>query len=183
MPHRLIRYQQSGDLHFVTFSCYRRRQYLRSSPAPDLFERSLETMRARYDFFVIGYVIMPEHVHILLSEPKRGALATALQALKLSVGVQRTERPFWQARYYDFNVFTERKRIEKLKYIHRNPVMRGLVAEPEDWALSSFRHYQTGERGTVEIESPRTAARRGQADNSHISKSRCGAPKIILEPK
>ena len=45
---------------------------------------------------------------------------------------------FWQARFYDFNVWTERKRIEKLRYIHRNPVERGLVSSPEQWRWSSF---------------------------------------------
>src|SRR5208337_4956778 len=55
----------------------------------------------------------------------------------------------WQVRYYDYPVWTEAKRIEKLKYIHRNPVHRGLVARPEDWPWSSYRHYATGEVGTV----------------------------------
>lgn len=87
---------------------------------------------------------MPEHVHLLVSEPEKGLLADALKALKLSVALRTQERPFWSARYYDFNVFTEKKRIEKLKYIHRNPVTRGLVGAAEDWVWSSFLHYATG---------------------------------------
>ena len=75
--------------------------------------------------------------------------------------MQRHEKPFWQRRYYDFNVHSEKKRVEKLRYMHRNPVVRGLVTHPEDWKWSSFRHYATGMRGTVEIESFWTAARRG----------------------
>ena len=67
---------------------------------------------------------------------------------------------FWQIRYYDFPVWSERKRIEKLRYIHRNPVKRGLVARPEDWRWSSFVHYTTGADGAVEIESQWTARRR-----------------------
>jgi hypothetical protein len=67
---------------------------------------------------------------------------------------------FWQARYYDFNVWSEKKRIEKLRYIHRNPVRRGLVEKPEDWKWSSFRHYPTGADGVVEIESEWTAHKR-----------------------
>jgi hypothetical protein len=51
--------------------------------------------------------------------------------------------------------------VEKLRYIHRNPVRRGLVAKPEDWKGSSYRHYQTGMPGTVEIESEWTARERG----------------------
>ena len=58
---------------------------------------------------------------------------------------------------YDFNVGSEKKRIEKLRYIHRNPVRRGLVQNPEDWEWSSYRHYRTGEVGVVEIELQWTA--------------------------
>jgi putative transposase len=117
-------------------------------------------MRRRYDFVVCGYVVMPEHVHLLLSEPRKTILSKAIQALKLSVSVQSKERPFWQARYYDFNVHNEEKRVEKLRYMHRNPVHRGLVDKPEEWQWSSFRHYATGFEGTVEIESFWTGARR-----------------------
>jgi putative transposase len=175
MTKGLIRYQQAHDLHFVTFSCYHRLPYLGAPAARSLFEKSLEVMRLRYDFFVTGYVVMPEHVHLLLSEPKKAVLAKALQALKLSVAVQQKQRPFWQARYYDFNVFTERKRVEKLRYMHRNPLARGLAPEPEDWAWSSFRHYATGESSTVEIESHWTAARRDRATTeTHVSEARRG---------
>jgi hypothetical protein len=57
----------------------------------------------------------------------------------------------WQARFYDFNVWTERKRIEKLRYMHRNPVTRGLVLQPAQWRWSSFRSYAHGETGLVRI--------------------------------
>ena len=120
-------------------------------------------MRRRYGFVVAGYVVIPEHVHLLLGEPRKSVLAKVIQALKLSVVMQRKEQPFWQARYYDFNVYSERKRAEKLRYMHRNPVKRGLVAEPAAWAWSSFRHFATSETGTVEIESQWTASRREAA--------------------
>ena len=96
---------------------------------------------------------MPEHVHLLMSEPERGTLASAVQAMKQSVSRKLIagREHFWQARYYDFNVWTAKKRIEKRKYIHRNPVVRGLVERPQDWAWSSLRHYMNGEAGTVEI--------------------------------
>jgi putative transposase len=99
------------------------------------FERALERTRRRYGLCVIGYVVMPEHMHLLLSEPQDGSLAIALQALKQSVSrtlALRGREPFWQARYYDFNVWTAKKETEKLKYLHRNPVTRGLAARPED---------------------------------------------------
>ena len=160
MPVGLRRYQQTRQLHFITFSCYRRLSYLGSDRVRELFESALERIRKKYKWAVIGYVVMPEHVHLLVSEPLRGNLAKAIQALKLSVTMRRRERPFWQARYYDFNVWTAKKETEKLKYIHRNPVTRGLVAKPEDWKWSSYRHYATGCVGTVEIESFWTGWRR-----------------------
>jgi putative transposase len=106
---------------------------------------------------------MPEHVHLLVTEPECGMLAQAMQSLKQGVArtlALRAEDSFWQARYYDFNVWSRGKFIEKLRYIHRNPVKHGLVAKPEDWEWSSFRHYLTGERGVVEIESHWTARER-----------------------
>ncbi len=175
MKGKRIRYQQTGEFHFLTFSCYRRRSYLEPVAAMELFEDALERVRRRYLFLAAGYVAMPEHVHLLVNEPKGALLSRAVQALKLSVSMRRRERPFWQAHYYDFNVSSHEKFVEKLRYIHRNPgapthehcvvgwnpVRRGLVAKPEDWAWSSFRHYQTGMRGTVEIESEWTARERG----------------------
>jgi putative transposase len=160
MTQGLKRYQFAGDLHFITFSCYQCRPYLAAPSARSLFEETLERMRLRYEFWVVGYVVMPEHVHLLVSEPIDRPLANALLALKLSISKQSSQKPFWQSRYYDFNVFSARKRIEKLRYIHRNPVKRGLVSQPIGWRWSSFRHYATGERGTVEIESFWTAALR-----------------------
>jgi len=90
---------------------------------------------------------MPEHVHLLVSEPRRVVLAKALQALKLSVSVQSVKRPLCLTRYYDFNVFSEGKRSEKILYMHQNPVARGLVADAGGWEWSSYRHYATGELG------------------------------------
>ena len=112
---------------------------------------------------MVGHVVMPEHVHLLISEPERGSLALALQMLKQGVSRRLpggSQTRFWQPRYYDFNTWSERKRVEKLRYLHRNPVTRGLVASPEQWAWSSFGHYSTGEDGVVEIESQWTARKR-----------------------
>jgi len=160
MPSRLKRYHQTGEFHFLTFSCYRRSPNLASKASRDLFERCLEEIRKRYVFHVFGYVVMPEHVHLLVSEPARATLAHAIQALKTSVSKQSRYRPFWQVRYYDFNVYSSAKIAEKLRYMHRNPVARRLVSRPEEWKWSSFRHYLNGKRGIVEIESTWTAARR-----------------------
>ena len=161
MPRGLVRYHHTGNFHFITFSCFHRLPHLGSAAARDLLENALERTRRSHRFVDAGYVVMPEHVHLLMGEPLKGTIAGVIHALKLSVTLRRSERPFWQARYYDFNVRTPEKRVEKLRYMHRNPVKRGLVAKPEDWAWSSFLHCATGREGTVEIESEWTAARRG----------------------
>jgi hypothetical protein len=69
MPPRLERRQQTGNLHFITFSCHNRNPYLASPRAASIFEHSLESTRDKYQFHLLGYVVMPEHVHLLLSEP------------------------------------------------------------------------------------------------------------------
>ena len=157
VPSRLKRYQHFGSDHFLTFSSYRRLALLKSDHACRTFEGVLEKVRRWYGFYVFGYVIMPDHVHLLVSEPREDELSAAVQMLKQMVARRMqpggTDRPFWQARYYDFNVITRKKWIEKLRYIHRNPVTRGLVAAPEDWPWSSYPHWLTGEKGAVEIES------------------------------
>jgi putative transposase len=133
--------------------------------ARDIFEAELERAHRWYGFYVSGYVVMPEHVHLLVSEPERKTLAVAIQMLKQNVSrkLRRPgERQFWQTRYYDFPVSSEKKRLEKLHYIHQNPVTRGLVQRPEDWKWSSFLHIATGCEGTVEIESQWTARKRGR---------------------
>jgi putative transposase len=153
MPLNLKRYQREGDDHFITFSCYNREPHLATPSARDIFEDSLELTRQRYQFQILGYVLMPEHVHLLTSEPLDPAipLSKALQSVKLSVSKRLTQRPFWHTRYYDFNTFTHNKRVEKLKYMHRNPVTRGLVQEPQDWRWSSYLFYLTGQPGKVTI--------------------------------
>jgi putative transposase len=168
---KLVRYQQSGCFHFVTFSCYRRQPLLGMATAYGVFERVLEAVRVRYGFVVAGYVLMPEHVHLLVGEPSRSPLSIALQVLKQQTSrklKQRGEVQFWQRRYYDFNVWSEEKRVEKLRYMHRNPVKRGLAERPEQWAWSSFRHYANGQLGTVEIESQWTAFGRGNQLPEHL---------------
>jgi len=164
VPVGLIRYQQSRELHYITFTCYHRSPYLSSPAARDLFETTFERVRRWYEFYINGYVVMPEHVHLLISEPERASLAVALQMLKQIVSRKlqavAAGTPFWQRRYYDFNVWSAEKFDEKLRYIHLNPVRRGLVQAPEDWPWSSFRHLATGADSCVEIESQWTARKR-----------------------
>src|ERR1700749_966596 len=123
MPDGLVRLQGGGDAHFITFSCYQRHALLSSLRSREIFEQSLEKVRQKYRFQLFGYVIMPEHIHLLMSEPHDRALASAIQAIKQSVSRKflTVDGNFWQERYYDFNVFTDRKHVERLRYLHRNP--------------------------------------------------------------
>jgi putative transposase len=116
---------------------------------------------------------MPEHVHLLLSEPEVGSPSTVMQVLKQRTAqallprrkrrnlrqhemfAEESRRALWQARFYDFNVWTTKKRTEKLRYMHRNPVKRGLVDAPEQWRWSSSRFYLFGEGGPVKINEGR----------------------------
>ena len=173
MPSRLKRIYGFRDLHFITCSCYRRRQLLGTRHARDVFLRIFEQVRRKHKFEVAGYVVMPEHFHILIGEPEKGNPSSILQILKQTVarrllkparrrrnnqpmlweeGLPVQNRHFWQARFYDFNVYSNEKRFEKLRYMHRNPVKRGLVSSPELWAWSSFRAYMYTEPSIVKID-------------------------------
>src|SRR6266566_9963444 len=83
VPKNLKRYYGSGDLHFITCSCYHRQPLLGTPHLRDLFLKALEQMRTRYRFVVLGYVVMPEHFHLLISEPQQGTPSTVMQAIKL----------------------------------------------------------------------------------------------------
>jgi putative transposase len=168
----LVRYYGRGDLHFVTFSCHRRKPYLGTRRARDRFVKILERVKARWKFRLIGYVVMPEHVHLLISEPRKGNPSKALQALKqqtsrilkrpkargrqlplrfTDIGVDGNH--FWQRRFYDFNVWSAKKVREKLDYMHANPVKRKLAVHPRDWPWSSWSHYETSQAGLIAIDS------------------------------
>src|SRR5271170_1045977 len=83
MNRKLKRYYGAEDLHFITCSCYRRQPLLATPRLRYMFLTELERMRERYQFVVVGYVIMPEHIHLLISEPQEKNPSTVMQALKL----------------------------------------------------------------------------------------------------
>jgi len=84
-PAGLKRFYGKGHFHFITFSCYRRLPLLKTARARDIFAKELSKIRSEMRFQLIGYVVMPEHVHLLIGEPKQGTPSTVLQRLKLRV--------------------------------------------------------------------------------------------------
>jgi len=173
MRNPLRRYYGRGDLHFVTFSCYQRRALLGTAEARDFFVMILDEVRAHYGFRLAGYVVMPEHVHLLMSEAKEANPSIVLQVLKQRVsrglrggmrgkpegwlspdfaGMGEKDEHFWERRFYDFNVWSEGKVREKIEYMHANPVARGLVEHPGEWRWSSWSEYEKGERGLIRID-------------------------------
>src|SRR6266567_8619275 len=165
MPTKLHRYYGAGYLHFITTSCHQRSALL--GTPQNRFLEVMEQVRRRYRFVVVGYVVMPEPFICMFGEPERGDPSVVMKVLKQSFARRLLGRlraaadprqsclwdtalavgHVWQHRFYDFVVFTEKKRVEKLRYMHRNPVARGLVLAPEQWTWSSYRHYAAGEPG------------------------------------
>ena len=155
MTEGLKRYYGRDHLHFVTFSCYHRMPLLNSPRSRDFFVDTLGKIRDRYQFALVGYVVMPEHVHLLISEPKRGTPSVVLQVLKERASRRISDHSsphFWQSRFYDFNVWSHKKKVEKLLYMHLNPVKRGLVNHPRDWPWSSFGFYKDGSVGLIAVD-------------------------------
>ncbi len=184
MPKGLKRYYGRSDLHFLTFSCYRRLPLLNTMRARNLFVHALGKIRERYHFLLVGYVVMPDHVHLLISEPKKVTPSKVLQILKQRVPQIHPERKrrvsralrakrrrgskaqlrlifpapepelrrFWQRRFYDFDVWSIRKKKQKLDYMHANPGQRKLVKHPRDWPWSSWSFYEGGDAGLVKID-------------------------------
>src|ERR1700685_1267533 len=158
MANKLSRHYGRGHLHFITFTCYRRLPLLRTVRARNAFVQILGETRERYGFSLVGYVVMPEHIHLLISEPAKGTPSTVIQVLKQRVSGRRRRRKskstgqlnlafedgvdalprFWQRRFHDFNVWSLKKRVEKLHYTHMNPLKRKLVEHPRDCDLEQL---------------------------------------------
>jgi len=173
MRNPLKRLYGQSDLHFVTFSCCRRRPLLGTARARDCFVKILDEVRTRQDFRLLGFVVMPEHVHLVMSEPAGRTSSQVLQVLKQRVArallrkrgrANETElrlpfaenptqaKHFWQRRFYDFNVWSEKKLREKLEYMHANPVTRKLVQHPRDWRWSGWAQYSGRGEAMIRID-------------------------------
>jgi putative transposase len=160
MPDGLKRIYGQGDLHFITFSCYRRLPLLNHIASRNIFLQELSLIRTEMDFRLVGYVVMPNHVHLLMSEPQPEMPSAAIQKLKQRVSRKihkskfnpEPHPSFWETRFYDFNVYSTGMRKEKLNYMHANPIIRGLVRHAEDWPWSSWSFYMKDAPGLVPID-------------------------------
>jgi putative transposase len=167
LPHRkkLRRYENPGELRFLTFSCYGRLPLFKNDRIKAAFVEEIAITQIAFSFGLIAWVIMPEHVHLLifphlpeypvstLLKRLRGNFANRvlrqwreleapiLPRLHDSAGKEH----FWQrGGGYDRNVYTEVEIQEKFDYIHNNPVNRKLAARAIDWRWSSARWYECG---------------------------------------
>jgi putative transposase len=133
-----------------------------------------QRMRLRFEMRIYGYVVMPEHVHLLVSKPAPKTLADEIHFLKLSF-TKRLHHTgsFWQKRFYDRNVRDAAEFDEKLGYIHLNPVA-GKRAHRV--GMEQLRHYSLREVGMVEIESEWTALDREMLASGGSARVFLGAP-------
>jgi putative transposase len=133
MTKGLVRYYGTGHLHFITGSCYRRQSQLHTARRRDLFLRILEQTRRKYRFVVHGYVVMPEHFHLLITEPEAGDPSVVMKVVKqrysrelkklgkktavaqIALWVSAPE-PVWQKRFYDF--IMERAQTDRETTLH-----------------------------------------------------------------
>lgn len=171
---RMMRREVPGDVRFVTFSCERRLPLLGNPAIRDLFADRLAAMRTRFGCDLFAWVAMPEHVHIILRPTEHDPLDRVLEFLKKAVArriiarwhelnapiVKKIERPdgsprFWQkGGGFDRNIRHEGEFAREVRYIHRNPVERELVAAPRDWAWSSARWWLGEDPGPVTCDQP-----------------------------
>ena len=163
---RCVRCNEPGHAHYLTFSCFHDLPLLAKDRPRTWFLQALGAAREKHEFHLWGYVVMPEHVHLLLC-PRREdySISTILHAIKRPTAYRaladlrerapafverltvrqgkRTETHFWQAGGgYDRNVTEPRAAHEMLEYVHNNPVRRGLAQTPPDWPWSSARFWE-----------------------------------------
>ena len=158
-----------GQARFVTFSCYHRLPLLNDPKTRKAFVEQIEFQREKHQLRIVAWVIMPEHVHLILC-PLDGQIGSSLRSIKQGFArsmlagwkanqsniIQSLTDPrgvahFWQrGGGYDRNMRDQDELNEKIEYIHWNPVRRELVEQPTEWIWSSARDY-AGETGHIKI--------------------------------
>ncbi len=167
MPRRRI-YDQEKNAQFVTFSCYHRRRMLDCEPLRDTLLDLLAQKLCEYHGICSGYVVMPDHVHLIVWFDKPGELSRFMKSWKQTSSMKLKKMlrgvapqfaskippadPFWQPKYYPFNLFSRKKAEEKLDYMHKNPVTAGLVQRAVDWRWSSAQYFLLGKSSVVPLE-------------------------------
>jgi len=167
MANRRI-YDQERHAHFVTFSCYHRRRMLDCEPLRDKLLELLVQKLDAYCGICSGFVVMPDHVHLIVWFGKPGELSRFMKSWKQTSSMKLKKMlrgvapqfaskipptdPFWQPKYYPFNLYSQKKAEEKLNYMHKNPVTAGLVERATDWRWSSAQHFLLGELSVVPLE-------------------------------
>lgn len=173
MPKKRKIYIGEGHYHYVTFSCYRRKKLLKDERAKQIVVHVLSKVIRNWDVTLTGFVIMPDHVHLILGYMDDGSHSRVIQEIKrvssrlLINYLKDRNYPYldqlkakrsgkevmriWQPRYYDFNLYSEEKLLEKLNYMHQNPVRVGLVIRAEEYKWSSSMYYEFGRSVGVEI--------------------------------
>lgn len=127
MPSRLKRYHGFGHEHFVTFSCYQRLPYLNDDHSRTVFLETLEQLRLRHDFYVFGYVLMPDHIHLLLTPAEDVSIEKAMQYIKGGFSFH-LKSPFdvWERSFKERRIKDEQDYLHHLRYIEQNPVRANL---------------------------------------------------------
>lgn len=164
---KLRHFDHLGTARFVTFICYRRHRYLDDSFARRTVIAELSSLREEHQIKILGYVIMPEHVHLVLWPPDEVRLGPVIGQLKGRISkkilsqhnrhgsvLKRNDGSpaVWQRRCYDHNCRLPKIVIEKINYCHNNPVTRRLSKTPDDWAWSSSRWYSAQGEVMLEID-------------------------------
>jgi REP-associated tyrosine transposase len=165
-----------GQAHYLTFSCFKTQPFLSKDRSRFWVIDALKNARTKHGYELWAWVIMPEHVHLLVLPRNDVTISKILNSIKLSVGktasiwVQnhapdflskmtdiqpsgKSALRFWQrGGGYDRNICSVDEVYEKIHYIHKNPVRRGLVNHPEDWIWSSYRAYEKGIEEPISID-------------------------------
>ena len=143
MP-RLVHFDDNHSVRFVTFSCYRKTPYLLDNHACELFVEALNEFRTRLHISILGYVLMPDHVHLVLYPAPDTELGPLIGKLKgtVSHSCRSVPVPMWNKRCYDHNCRSISSVKEKIVYCHNNPVRRELVESASDWKWSSAAWYE-----------------------------------------
>ena len=173
----LPRYHIEGHVYYITTVVYDRLPlFTRPSFVIPLYD-SLNFYRHKLDFKLLGYVIMPDHLHLVLWPFGSTTVSEIMRDYKKFTSIRiirqaevegrkewlaafeqagqetgRSGKKVWQDSFWDTNIYSERFLRQKLNYIHRNPVRAGLVERPEDYAYSSYRNYVSGENSLIEID-------------------------------